>query len=102
MIFGDGTPFDVAMGVAWCACGVLIGAYYVFRIGWRVLFNSTGVKQRVWGSFIFSCGIGHWAMVGYMTLYPESWFFQAVVVPIDILTLIATAEAGHRSPDVPS
>ena len=101
MIWGDGSPWDIAAGVLWCVCGTLIGAYYVFRIGRRVLINSSGLKQRVWGSFIFSCGLGHWAMVFFMAMNHSPWVFQFIVLPIDILTLIATIEAGHRSPDVP-
>lgn len=93
---------DVALAIVWCLCGIVIGIYYIFRIGWRVLRNATGITQRIWGSFIFSCGIGHFVMVYYMAVNPNPLIFHYLVIPVDVLTMMATIEAGHRSPDVPS
>lgn len=103
MIWGDGSPEHFALAVLWCACGVVIGTIYVFRIGLRVIRNNKhSVTRRIWGTFIFFCGVGHPTMVYYMAFDPGIWFFHWVVIPIEVLTMAATVEAGYRSPDVPT
>jgi len=102
LIWGDGSAGDTAFAVLWCVCNVLIGCYYIFRIGWRILFAGDSLVKRIWGSFIFTCGLGHIAMVYYMAFNHNLSVFHFLVVPVDVLTLIATMEAGHRSPDVPT